>query len=142
MSRFLGDDYILPELNRHNTPWFTSGSIQVQVCDDCSSAQHPPDDVCYSCQSFNLSYKEMAGTGVIESCVEVTYPAYPTLVDKVPYTIALVSIDGAPGCRAFGNILNMPTDQVKIGQTVKAVYEDAVDEQGEKLLIPQWEVTE
>ena len=56
--------------------------------------------------------------------------------------MALVSIDGAPGCRAFGNILNLPTDQVKIGQKVKAVYEEAVDEQGEKLLIPQWEVVE
>lgn len=142
MSRLLGDDFILPELNRHNTAWFTSGSIQVQVCDSCNSTQHPPDDVCYSCQSFDLSYKEMPGTGVIESCVEVNYPAYPTLVDKVPYTVALVSIDGAPGCRAFGNILNMATSDVKIGQKVKAVYEEAVDEQGEKLLIPQWQVVD
>lgn len=140
MSRLLGDDFILPELNRHNTPWFTSGSIQVQVCDSCNRTQHPPDDVCYNCQSFDLSFKEMAGTGVIESCVEVNYPAYPTLVNKVPYTIALVSIDGAPGCRAFGNILNLPPADVKIGLKVNAVYEEVIDEQGQKLLIPQWEV--
>ncbi len=136
MSRYLGD-FILPEIDRLSEPWFTSGRLMVQTCNDCGHAQHPPDDVCYSCGSFNLGYRELAGTGVVESSVTVWHPTHPDLLDRVPYVVAIVSLDGAPGCNAIGNIVNAEPGQVEIGQTVSVVYEQA----GENLKIPQWELT-
>ena len=31
MKRYLGDDFLLPTLNPQNTPYFTSGSVQIQT---------------------------------------------------------------------------------------------------------------
>lgn len=137
MSRYLGD-FLLPEIDRLSEQWFTSGKLMVQVCNDCDSTQHPPDDVCYSCGSFNLGYRELAGTGVVESAVTVRHAAHPDLADRVPYVVAVVSMDGAPGCNAIGNLVNAQPGESQIGRTVKVVFERA----GENLQIPQWELYE
>lgn len=135
MSRYLGD-FILPELNRHNQAWFTAGKLQVQLCKDCGHLQHPPDDVCYNCTGMNLGVQELKGTGIVESAVVVRHPTHPALVDKVPYVVAVISMDGAPGCNAIGNILNEDPEQVTIGDKVKVVFEPA----GQNMLLPQWEL--
>ena len=137
MSRYLGD-FILPEIDRLNEQWFTSGKLMVQVCNDCGKTQHPPDDVCYSCGGFNLDFQELAGTGTIESAVTIWHPTHPGLADRVPYVVAVVAMDGAPGCNAIGNIVNAEPGQVAIGQKVNVVFEHA----GDNLQIPQWELAE
>ena len=135
MSRYLGD-FILPEINRHNEVWFTSGKLQVQCCKDCDYVQHPPDDVCYNCAGMHLGWRELAGTGVVESAVVVRHPAHPALADRVPYVVAVISMDGAPGCHAIGNVLHVNPEAVKIGDIVTVVFERA----DENRLLPQWEL--
>ena len=141
MPRYLGDDWVLPTLTPNNTPFFTSGSIQIQFCDDCGHAQHPPDDVCYACQGTNLSFRATPGTGRVESAVLVHHAVHPALKDRLPYVIAIVSVDGAPGCSVQGNVVGCAPEAVAIGQKVRAVFEDATDpHSGTKLRIPQWEL--
>ena len=143
MSRYLGDDFILPSLTPNNTPFFTAGSIQIQFCDDCQHAQHPPDDICYACRGRNLVFAACPGTGRIESCARVHHPVHPALADKVPYVIAIISVDGAPGCNVQGNVIGCPPEQVEIGQAVRAVFEEAEHPATkQKLLIPQWALAE
>ena len=140
MDRYLGDDFILPNLTPNNTPYFTAGTIQIQLCDDCGHTQHPPDDLCYACQGANLSFKTCEGTGTVESCALVHHPLHPALKDKIPYVIAIISVDDAPGCNVQGNVVNCPAESVAIGQRVRAVFEDATDPTtGTALKIPQWE---
>ena len=128
---------MLPEIDRLNEPWFTSGKVMVHQCNDCGHSQHPPDDVCYRGGSFSLGYRELAGTGVVESAVTVWHAVHPGLADRVPYVVAVVSMDGAPGCNAIGNIVNAEPGQVEIGRKVNVVYEPA----GDNLQIPQWELS-
>ena len=66
MSRYLGDDFLLPYLTPNNTPFFTAGTIQIQFCEDCGHAQHPPDDICYACQGRKLVFAPCEGTGQVE----------------------------------------------------------------------------
>lgn len=140
MARYLGDEYLLPVLDPHNTPWFTSGTIQVQFCKDCDQAQHPPEEVCVECRGANLEFREMSGEGKVESAVEVHFPVHPLLKDRLPYNIAVISIDGAAGCNAIGNVTNRDANDVAIGQRVRAVFEEATDPNtGTALLIPNWE---
>jgi uncharacterized OB-fold protein len=142
MTRYLGDDYLLPTLTPNNTPFFTSGSIQIQFCDDCNHAQQPPDEVCYACQGWNLSFREMPGTGRVESAVLVHHPIHPALKARVPYVVAVVSVDGAPGCNVVGNVIDCPPEAVEIGARVSATYENVTDpSSGEQLRIPQWKLT-
>lgn len=141
-SRHLGDDFLLPTLTPENEPFFTAGSIQIQVCEDCGHAQQPPDDLCYACQGRTLSFREMPGTGQVQSAVVVHHPIHPALKDRVPYVVAVVSVDGAPGCHVMGNVLDCAPGEVAIGARVKAVFEEAKDvASGKTLLIPQWELS-
>ena len=83
----------------------------------------------------------MPGTGKVESAVLVHHPIHPALKERVPYVVAIVSVDGAPGCNVIGNVVGCSPETVEIGARVRAVYEEATDpESGEKLLIPQWEL--
>lgn len=140
MSRYLGDDYLLPVLDPDNEPFFTSGELRVQFCEDCGHAQFPPEDVCLGCRSTNLEFRTMPGEGTVESAVEVHFPAHPLLKDRVPYNVAVISIDGAAGCNAIGNVVNVDSSSVEIGQRVRAIYEEATDpSDGRTILIPNWE---
>jgi uncharacterized OB-fold protein len=141
MTRYLGDDFMLPVLHRHNTPFYTAGTIQIQCCDDCDHAQHPPDDVCYNCQGTNLGFRAMSGEGRVESAVLVHHPIHPGLKDKVPYVIAVISVDGAPGCNVIGNVLGCPAEDVAIGQKVQAIFDEVQDPNSDqRMLIPNWEL--
>lgn len=140
MSRYLGDDFLLPQLTPNNTPYFTTGEVMIQFCEDCDHAQHPPDDICYACHGSNLAFRACEGTGVVESCARVHHALHPALADKVPYVIAIVSVDGAPGVHVQGNVVNCEADVPRIGQKVRAVFEEIDDPQsGTRLKIPQWE---
>lgn len=140
MARYLGDDFLLPYLDPHNKPWFTSGSLQVQFCKACNAAQFPPEEVCIACRSHDQEFRTLSGEGTVESAVEVHFPVHPLLKDRVPYNIAVISIDGAPGCNAIGNVVNKASGDVEIGQRVRAIFEEATDPNtGEALLIPNWE---
>ncbi len=140
MSRYLGDDWVLPALTPRNTPYFTAGSIQIQFCRECGHAQHPPDDVCYACQGAKLEFRAMPGTGRVESAVVVHHAVHPALATRVPYVVAIVSVDGAPGCSVQGNVVGCAPEAVAIGQKLRAVFEEATDPAtGTRLRIPQWE---
>jgi uncharacterized OB-fold protein len=53
----------------------------------------------------------------------------------VPYTVVLVSLDGAPHLRVVGNL----DGEVEIGTPVEAVWLDRVADDGTKILLPQWQ---
>jgi len=143
MTRYLGDDFLLPSLTPKNTPFFTAGRIQIQFCEQCGHAQHPPEDLCHACQGTELAFRSMPGTGRVESAVLVHHPIHPALKAHVPYVVAVVSVDGAAGCNVTGNVVGCPPEAVEIGASVRAVYEEATDPaSGQKLLIPQWELAE
>lgn len=140
MPRYLGDDFLAPVLDPDNEAWFKSGELQVQFCTRCDAAQFPAEDVCLACRGTDLEFRTLPGEGTVESAVEVTFPVHPLLAERVPYNIAVISLDGAPGCNAIGNVVNRGANEVEIGQRVRAIFEEATDPQsGEKLLIPNWE---
>lgn len=140
MARYLGDDFLVPVLDPSNTAWFTAGRIEVQFCDGCGAAQHPPEDLCRTCGGSELSFRGLSGDGTVESAVIVEHPVHPGLVERCPYVVAVVSLDGAPGCHAIGNVVGCEPGAVSIGDRVRAVFEDATAPGGEALRIPQWEL--
>ena len=141
MPRHLGDDWLLPGLDHLSRPWFTSGKIVVQKCEGCGQFQHPPDEVCGSCQGSEFGWCECSGEGRVESVAVVHHALRPSLKAHVPYAVVVVSLDDVPGAHAIGNVLGTPASDVAIGQRVRAVFEEFEDtEAGETLQIPQWEV--
>jgi uncharacterized OB-fold protein len=141
MSRTLGEDWLLPSLDEFNRRWFTAGAITIQSCNDCGELQHPPEEICCSCQGRDLGWRECGSEGRVESVAVVTHPLRPSLKDHVPYAVVVVSLADAPGVNVIGNIVNAPPREVSIGQSVRVTFERVEDEEaGEVLQIPQWEV--
>ncbi|HZR79983.1 MAG TPA: OB-fold domain-containing protein [Candidatus Binatia bacterium] len=141
MKRVLGDGWPVPMLDAHNREFFTAGVLTLQRCRACGHVQHPPEDVCEACQSFDLGGFASAGDGRIESVAVVTHAIHPALADRVPYAIALISVADAPGILVAGNVVGKEPDAVRIGDRVRVVFEEAKSARtGEELRIPQWEV--
>jgi len=141
MTRFLGDEWLLPALDAKNHAWFTAGQLALQACSRCAVLQFPPEEACRSCGSFELGTRAASGRGRVESVAVVHHAVHPLLRPHVPYAVALVGLDDAPHVRLLGNVLNRPHDQVAIGDRVRVVFEELKDpDSGETLRIPQWEV--
>lgn len=142
MTRYLPDTAPIPALTEFNHDFFTSARLMLQQCADCSTIQHPPDDVCYNCQGWNFQSKEATGPGTIYSYIIVHNPPSPAWADRVPYPVVLVELDEHPGIRIIGNVINAAPEHIAIGQPVRVVFEEVDDEEsGDKLQIPQWEIT-
>ena len=141
MSRFFGDDWLLPALDERNRAWFTAGELVLQACSRCAAVQFPPEDACRTCGSFELGSRTSPGRGRVESVAVVHHAVHPLLRGRVPYAVALVALDDAPHVRLLGNVLNRRHDGVAIGDRVRVAFEEVRDPEGGELLrIPQWEV--
>ena len=141
MTRILGEGWALPGLDDTNRAFFTSGVLALQQCKSCRHVQHPPEDVCSSCQGTTFEAFKSAGRGRIESVAVVHHPVHPALADHVPYAIVLVSVADAPGVLITGNVAGTAPDAVKIGAEVRVVFERTTDpSDGQVFEIPQWEI--
>lgn len=98
--------------------------LRVQQCGSCGGFQWGPEWVCHQCLSFDLGWSVVPGSGRIYSWERSWYPVHPTLRDRVPYVVALVELPGAGDIRMVGNLLGDPLQEIVIGSTVEAVFED------------------
>ncbi|HTN80233.1 MAG TPA: OB-fold domain-containing protein [Acidimicrobiales bacterium] len=130
----LPSDWGVPELSDTNRAWFTSGAIAVQQCASCATLIHPPEEVCHECGSMSFGTKVLAPCGTVHSFTVVHYAANRALVDSVPYTVVLVSLDDAPQLRVVGNI----EGPVEIGMKVVPYWEERSADDGTVVLLPQW----
>lgn len=114
----------LPRLTEENRFFWTSGAdgrLRFMRCNDCQTAIHPPQPVCRKCLSENVGPQAVPGTGEIYS-VTINYQKWnPAL--EVPYVIARVAIDGAPGVLLTTNIVGCPAESVQIGDRVRVTFE-------------------
>ena len=139
MTRFMPEDWPIPQLDRFNRDFFTAGKLVVQQCVPCGTVQHPPDAACHACKAMEFRSLETNGEGEIYSYIVVHNPPAPVLAEAVPYAVALVALDEHPHIRILGNVLNCEPGEVAIGQKVRATFEEVIDED-ETLLMPQWEL--
>ena len=141
MTRVLGDNWLLPQLDDLNRTWFTRGRISTQSCNACDEVQHPPEVVCHACGASDFAWRESAGQGRIESFAVVHHPVHPRLVEQCPYTVIVVSLDDVPGINVVGNLRDGGGISLEVGQAVRATFEQVQDPEQGALAIPQWELS-
>lgn len=118
----------LPRLDRHNRDFWTGGEqgeLRILHCRDCDGYIHPPRPVCRHCLSENVGPSVVAGTGVIATYTINHQKWHPTMA--VPFVIARVALDDAPGVILTTNIVNCDVESVAIGDAVKVVFEQQDD---------------
>jgi uncharacterized OB-fold protein len=62
------------------------------------------------------------GRGKIFSWTVVRYPFDPSFSDQIPYIVAAVVFEDAPGVRLVTNIIDIEPDQIEIGMEVENVF--------------------
>jgi uncharacterized OB-fold protein len=79
-----------------------------------SVSPHGPKDT--------LEWVECSGRGTVYSYTIARRPTAPQWSDDGDYAIAIVEIE--EGAHLTANIVNCPLDQVRIGMSVRAVFQD------------------
>ena len=112
-------------LDPQNTAFWTGGKdgkLNIVKCGDCGGFIHPPKEVCRHCQSENVAPFAVSGKGVVDTYTINHQKWAPDM--EVPFVIARVRLDDAPGVYLTTNIVNCPVDQVNIDDLVKVVFEE------------------
>lgn len=119
---------LLPRLDRDNRFFWTSGAdgaLRFLQCQDCATFVHPPRPVCPHCLSDQVAPAVVPGTGTVDTYTINRQKWHPGM--EVPYVIARIVIDGAPGVILTSNVVNTDPETVAIGDRVKVVFEQQDD---------------
>jgi uncharacterized OB-fold protein len=96
-------------------------------CTSCGTFRMPPGPFCHVCRQQDVDWVRLPGTGTIFTFTHVRHPVVPSLRELVPYTVAVVDLDGAPGARLVGNVVDSPESTVVIGAAIRVVFDDFDD---------------
>ena len=118
----------LPRLDSDNRAFWTGGAegeLRIVRCRQCGTHIHPPRPVCRNCLSDDVAPEAVAGTGVVDTFT-VNYQKWMPGME-VPFVIARVALDGAPGVYLTTNIIGCPPDEVEVGDQVRVTFEQHDD---------------
>jgi uncharacterized OB-fold protein len=101
--------------------------LVIPRCTNCQTFRFPPSPFCFNCQHQPVELVEVAGTGTVYTYTIARHPVVPMLADNVPYVVAVVELDDAPGVRMIANVVECDPEDVEIGKPVRVVWDD-VDE--------------
>jgi uncharacterized OB-fold protein len=113
----------MPRLDAVNRPFWTGGAqgeLRLLRCAACAFFVHPPRPLCPKCLSEDVVPHVMPGTGVIDTFTVNHQKWHPQL--EVPFVIARVAVDGAPGVYLTTNIVGCPVEEVEIGDRVCVTF--------------------
>jgi len=126
-------DRMTPVPDRDSKPYWAAlaqGRLEIQQCGACGHWSWPARPVCGYCQSDDLTWREVAGTGEVYSWVVAHRPFNPSLADEVPYTIAYVRLDEDERVLIPGRMQSLG-DGVHQGMRVRAVPVPLNDDVGD-----------
>jgi uncharacterized OB-fold protein len=114
-----------PKLDDDNRAFWTGGAegkLNLMHCGNCGQFTHPPRQICRHCQSEDMAPKAVSGTGRIDTYT-VNYQAWmPGL--EVPFVIARVRLDDAPGVILTTNVVNCPVEEVGFDDAVRVAFDE------------------
>ena len=92
-------------------------------CADCGTFRMPPTAFCWKCRSREIEWVTLPGTGTIYTFTISRHPMTPAARDAIPYVLAVVSLDGAPGTRLISNIVGTAPEDVRIDMKVEVIFD-------------------
>lgn len=98
-------------------------------CDGCGAFHWYPMPRCPHCHGKNWRWHEISGVGEIHSFTSVEHAFDKERAHGLPYTVALITFEEAPGVRLISNIVDEDAANLKIGQSVYPVFDNPGDGQ-------------
>jgi uncharacterized protein len=109
--------------------------LLIQRCEDCGFYIHYPREVCRNCFSTNLAPSEVSGRANLYSWTICAQPFHPFFVDRVPYTLATVTLVEQESLQFLTNVVGVAEADLAIGLPLQVVFEDLTPE----LTVPWFE---
>ena len=107
----------------HDNRFFWEGvearKLLIQRC-RCGKLRHPPGPMCPACHSVEWDTVEASGRGTVYSYVVAHHPPIPPF--EYPNPIVLVELE--EGIRLVSNLVGVERDEIEIGMSVRARFED------------------
>ena len=101
--------------------------LRIQRCTSCGAYRQPPAVVCRTCQSFDSTWDESAGTGRVFSYTVVHHSVHPATDGSLPYNVAVIELDDCGHVFVTSNVVGCANDELRIGMPVRVVW-DTVDD--------------
>jgi uncharacterized OB-fold protein len=136
-SRWFPDEMPMPAVNAETEGWWHAAAehrLVVQRCEPCGRLRHPPGPVCPTCRSGSATWLQLDGTGSVYTYTVVRQAFVPALTESIPYVVAAIELDGAPGIRMVSNVVDVDPHDVEVGMRVAVVWEDM----GADLALPRF----
>jgi uncharacterized OB-fold protein len=114
---------VLPTTEEPSEFFWTSGAdgcLRFLRCSGCSYFVHPPAPYCPSCGGRDCAPAVVSGRGTVYS---FTVNHQPWDGSPDPYIIAVVEMDEQPGLRLMTNVIDIATDDIRIGMPVEVAFE-------------------
>ncbi len=104
------------------------GCLVLPRCNDCDFVIWFPREICPECGSQDVDWFEASGKGSVYSFT-VTRRIAGSWGQATPFVLAYVELEEGP--RVMTNIVDCDPEQVTIGDSVEAVFEDATNRDGD-----------
>lgn len=118
----------LPALtDRNRTFWQggRKGQLLIQRCQPCGHFIHPAGPICPVCHSRDVSPQPVSGRATVATYTINRQRWEPGL--EAPYILAIVELIEQPDVRLTTNIVGCSTEEVRIGMTVRVVFDHRED---------------
>jgi uncharacterized OB-fold protein len=111
--------------------------LVIPRCTKCATFRFPPSPFCNVCTHQEVDLVPSEGNGTVYTYTVARHPVVPMLAENIPYVVAVVELDDAPGVRMIVNIVESDPEAVRIGSAVKVVWDDVNDE----VTVPRFRLT-
>jgi uncharacterized OB-fold protein len=98
-----------------------AGELAFPRCEDCGRWHWYPMALCPHCRSSRVKWQTVRGDGRIWSWTVVRHPFDDDFRTRLPYVVALVCFEEAPGVRLVANVEGVAPDGLSIGMPVELV---------------------
>jgi uncharacterized protein len=121
----------IPPITPENEAYWTGGAaaeLQIRRCQDCRFWVEGPSPLCPSCWGERIAPEPTSGRGFVYTYTiihNVGYEAWGAgKVDiALPYVAAIVELRDQPGLRLTTNVVGCGPDEVRIGMSVRVIFE-------------------
>ncbi|MFK8050547.1 MAG: Zn-ribbon domain-containing OB-fold protein [Halioglobus sp.] len=137
-------------LGRAMTGAITPNSLHLQQCQQCKTVQYPPREVCVSCLSDDLPWREVDPAGTVQASSQLHHCLEPYFSARKPWLMGSVKLDCGPvvlahidpqvcdaGCRVWVLSVADASEEAVLTAIAQSIELDQASETGRTLIMKE-----
>ena len=101
-------------------------AMALQRCVSCGRFRYPPRCLCPNCHDAGADWRPVSGRGRVYVSLIMCHSYGQAWEKDVPYNVSIIDLE--EGVRMWSNVIGCAPEEVKIGDSVTIVYDDATEE--------------